>query len=173
MPISLSIAWERWAKDINLIMLVFSNTTYFTIVRVYMKFEDAGSNSRWEIHDGFFWERKKNGQIKGMISRTMLILKQYYKSNPIFVKTFKILGLIVPEKSLIQISLCLTFEWQTEKGNKNSTEVDVAPALGNITGALNLGRWHPVIVHAWRVCQGQLLCKVWHSQLALLLRSTL
>ena len=42
---------------------------------------------------------------------------QYSKSNPMFVQTFKILGLIVPEKSLTQISLCLTFSdrWKRNK----------------------------------------------------------
>ena len=66
MQIALSIAWDRWAKKKkNLTILVFSYTTYFTIVRVYTKFEDSGSNSRWEICDEFLWERKKmkNAQI--------------------------------------------------------------------------------------------------------------
>ena len=44
MQISLTIAWERWAKESNLSILIFTfvldYTTYFTIVRVYTKCED-------------------------------------------------------------------------------------------------------------------------------------
>ena len=62
-------------KDkINLTIFVVSYTTYFTVIRVYTKFEDSGSNSRWEIYDGILWERKKNEQITGMISIRMLNL---------------------------------------------------------------------------------------------------
>ena len=43
-------------------------------------------------------------------------LTQFNKSNPIFVQTFKILGLIVPEKSY------LTFDKQMEKGKKMEKE---------------------------------------------------
>ena len=42
-----------------------------------------------------------------------------------------------------------------------------------VTEARNLGQGHRVIVRAWRVCQGQLLCKVWHSQLSPLQRNAL
>ena len=38
MQISLIIAWERWAKEKNLSILVYSYNTYFTIVRVHTKF---------------------------------------------------------------------------------------------------------------------------------------
>ena len=38
------------------------------------------------------------------------------KSNPIFIQTFKIIGLKVPEKTLTQICICFTFEWQMKKG---------------------------------------------------------
>ena len=61
-------------KKKNLTILFFSYTKNFTMVRVYTKFEDFGSNSRWEICDGFLWERKKNGQIKRMTSMRMLLL---------------------------------------------------------------------------------------------------
>ena len=47
----------------------------------------------------------------------------------------------------------------TKVFNKNSLEADVAPALGKVTGAWNLGQVHRVIVHAWKVCQKQLLSK--------------
>ena len=52
-------------------------------------------------------EKKKTGQIKGMINMRMLILLRQYKwSYPMFVPNFKILGAVVPEKSLTQIFLC-------------------------------------------------------------------
>ena len=35
--------------------------------------------------------------------------------NLIFVPNFKILGAVVPEKSVTQISLCITLEWEREK----------------------------------------------------------
>ena len=36
-------------------------------------------------------------------------------SYPTFVPNFKILGAVNPEKSLTQISLCITLEWEMEK----------------------------------------------------------
>ena len=49
----------------------------------------------------FLTEKKKNGQIKGMINMKMLILS-YTKQQAIakIVQNFKILGAAVPEKSL-------------------------------------------------------------------------
>ena len=44
------------------------------------------------------------------------------------VQTFKILGFIVPEKTLIQTSLCLTFEWQMEK-RKMEKEGKINPSI--------------------------------------------
>ena len=39
----------------------------------------------------------------------------YNKSYPTLILNFKILGIVVPEKSLTQTSLCITLEWQMEK----------------------------------------------------------
>ena len=39
-------------------------------------------------------------------------------SHTKFVPNFKILGAIVPEKSLTQISLCITLEWEMDKKQK-------------------------------------------------------
>ena len=36
-----------------------------------------------------------------------------------FVSYFKILGAVVSEKSLTQISQCITLEWETEKKQQN------------------------------------------------------
>ena len=44
--------------------------------------------------------------------------KQCNKSYPTFVPNYKILGTVVLEKSLTQISLCITLEWETEKKKK-------------------------------------------------------
>ena len=49
-------------------------------------------------------ERKKNRQIKGLVSHMWLIL--YHTVQPVmsmFVPNFKILGQVVPEKSLTKI----------------------------------------------------------------------
>ena len=65
--------------------------------------------------------------------------------------------------------------------NKNSAEVDIAPAFGEITIACNVGQaknGHGAclksgqLVYA-RVCLGQLLCKVSYSQPSLLQRNIL
>ena len=63
--------------------------------------------------------------------------------------------------------------------HKNSAEVDIALAFGEITTACNVGqakKGHGVCLKsgpASRVCQGQLLCKVSSSQLTLLQRNEL
>ena len=54
---------------------------------------------------------KVNEQIKGMInSRRLVLYTHYNKSYPTFVPNVKILGAIVTEKFLTQISLCTTLE---------------------------------------------------------------
>ena len=40
---------------------------------------------------------------------------QYNKSYPTFVPNVKILGEVVAEKSLTQISVCIILEWEMEK----------------------------------------------------------
>ena len=56
-------------------------------------------------------ERKKNGQIKGLISHMWLILQYKYNlSYLVFVPNFKILGQVIPEKSLTKISIFITLE---------------------------------------------------------------
>ena len=48
---------------------------------------------------------------------------------------------------------------------------DSTQNIDKVTGAWNEGQGHRVKVPAWRVCQGQLLCKVSSSQLPLLQRN--
>ena len=59
-------------------------------------------------------ERKKNGKIKGLISNMWLILlytvHRYILSYLMFVSTFKILGQVLPEKSLMKISILITLD---------------------------------------------------------------
>ena len=60
---------------INLSILIFFPTIYLAMLKVYTKFEDFGSHRSREICDrNLLLERKKNGQIKGLISRRRLIL---------------------------------------------------------------------------------------------------
>ena len=59
---------------INLSILVFCPTIFLATLKVYTKFEDFGSHRCWEIWQKFLLERKKNGQIKVMISRRRLFL---------------------------------------------------------------------------------------------------
>ena len=47
---------------------------------------------------------------------------QYNKSYPTFVPNFKILDKVVPEKSLTQISRCITLEWEMKKKEKMEKE---------------------------------------------------
>ena len=43
---------------------------------------------------------------------------QYNCSLPSFVPNFKILGQVVPKKSLTEISIFIILEWEIEKGKK-------------------------------------------------------
>ena len=67
---------EKWKKkaNINLTILIFFPTIYLATLKVYTKFKAFGSHRSREICDKFLLERKKNGKIKGMISRRRLIL---------------------------------------------------------------------------------------------------
>ena len=59
---------------INLSILVFCPTIYLATLKLYTKFEDFGSHRCREICDrNNLLERKKNGQIKGMISRRLIL----------------------------------------------------------------------------------------------------
>ena len=86
---------------------------------------------------------KKNGQIKGMIKGGRFSLTQY-KSYPTFVPNFKILGKVVPEKSLTQIFQCITLErWKKGKGGKINLSILgflSHNALGHSEGVYKLWR---------------------------------
>ena len=53
-------------------ILIAIYTVHFAFLKVYTKFENNGSNRSWEICDRNFHWRKKNEQIKGLISNMWL-----------------------------------------------------------------------------------------------------
>ena len=56
-------------------ILISIHTVHFAYLKVYTKFENTGSNRSVEICDRKFpLERKKNEQIKGLISNMWLFL---------------------------------------------------------------------------------------------------
>ena len=93
--------WKTKAK-INLSILIFFPTIYLATLKVYTKFEDfALIEAEKSVTKIFIGEKEKwtnNGNDKqegGWFSLT-----QYNKLYPIFVPNFKILGSVVPQKSL-------------------------------------------------------------------------
>ena len=97
---------------IKLSILVFCPTIYLASLVVYKTFEDSGSHRSREIcYRKFDWREKKNAQIKEMVSIRKLILSYTMQQVvPNICTKFQILGTVVPEKSLTQISLCITLE---------------------------------------------------------------
>ena len=71
-----------------------------------------------------FYYNEKNVQLKGMICMKMLTsLTQYNWLYPTFVTNFNILGTVVSEKSLTQISLCITLKWEMEKKKREKNGI--------------------------------------------------
>ena len=68
---------DGWKKYISAFWCPLTQTTS-PLSGCTKKLEVSGSNNRWEICDGFLWERMKNGQTKGMISSRMLTLSYTY-----------------------------------------------------------------------------------------------
>ena len=58
-------------------ILIFIYKIHFAYLKVYTKFENTGSNRSREICDRNFHWRKKNEQIKGLISNTWLFFFCY------------------------------------------------------------------------------------------------
>ena len=64
-------------------------------------------------------ERKKNGQIKGLLINMWLIFNTLYNlSYQIFVQNFNVLCQVVPEKSLTKISIFITWGVRNSKSGK-------------------------------------------------------
>ena len=77
-------------------IFIFIYTIHLAYLKVYTKFEKAGKSAT-EIS----LERKKNEQIKGLISNMWLFfVTQYNSSRSSFVQNFRILTQVVAEKSL-------------------------------------------------------------------------
>ena len=76
---------------------LFCYTIHLAYLKVYTKFENTGSKRRQK----FSLEKKKNDQIKGLISNMWLFLvTQYNPSLSSFVPNFRILSQVVAEKYL-------------------------------------------------------------------------
>ena len=63
--------YKNWKKEgkIRISIFIFIYTIHFAYLKVYTKFENTGSNGSWEICDrNFRWRKKKNEQIKELIS---------------------------------------------------------------------------------------------------------
>ena len=73
----ITLEWEMEKKEkegkINL-SFVFCPIIYLATLNVYTKFEDPGSHKSEEICNKICLERKKNGQMRGMIWSSILIL---------------------------------------------------------------------------------------------------
>ena len=119
---------ERWKKKvkINHRILVFFLTLYLAPLKVYTKFEDSGCNTSWEFCDEMFIGEKDKWTNKGNDKQQHADSLLHNKSYPTFLPNFKILGAVVPEKSLTQMSLCITLEgWKKgkmEKDGKNKSQ---------------------------------------------------
>ena len=53
--------------------------------------------------------------IKQLYNDNLRKLRNEYGDVPVMCTNFKILGAVAPDKSLTQISLCITLEWEIEK----------------------------------------------------------
>ena len=89
---------------ISMRMLILSNTIQEVITYVRTKCQSPRCSSSCEIFDKtLYWRERKNGPIKGMISMRMLILSYTIQHIiPNVCTNFKILGAVVPEKSLTE-----------------------------------------------------------------------
>ena len=84
-----------------------------------------------QLWQTFWLERKKNGPIKAMTRRRLILFYTIYnKSYPTFVLTFEILDAVVPEKSLTTISLCITLQWEMEKKKTGKSRQNKSQSLG-------------------------------------------
>ena len=77
---------EKLKKEgkMRISILISIYTVHFAFLKVYTKFENTGSNRSWEICDRNFHWRKKNEQIKGLISNMRLFF--CYTIQPITIK---------------------------------------------------------------------------------------
>ena len=102
--------WQiKWIISIR--KLILSYLIQDVVPNVYTKFQNPRYSSSWEIFDKKNHLRKKEKKEKRTNKENDKhesadsVFKQYNKSYPMFVQNFKILGAIVPEKSLTKKSL--------------------------------------------------------------------
>ena len=91
---------------IRISILIFIYTIHFAYLKVYTEFKNvlAPKGAEKSVTD-FLLERKKNEQIKGLISNIELFLLHSYTINSSlssFAPNFRILTLVVAEKSLTE-----------------------------------------------------------------------
>ena len=94
---------EKWKKKAKIILsiLIFFPTILLATLNKYTKFGDFGSYRSRKICDGNFCWRERKMDNKGNDTQEEAgSLTQYNKLYPTFVPDFKILGSVVPEKSL-------------------------------------------------------------------------
>ena len=99
-------------------ILISIYTVHFAILKMYTKFENTGSNRTEKSVTEISMEKKKNEQIKGLISNMWLFffVTQYNSSLSSFVPNFRILTQVVAEKSLTKFFSIGEKEKRTNKG---------------------------------------------------------
>ena len=89
---------------------VFCLTIYLATLNVHTKFEDSGSH-----------------KVRKFVNKSSMLILFYTIQQviPKYVPNFKTLGAVVPEKSLTQISLCITLEWEMEKSKNRKKKAKI------------------------------------------------
>ena len=100
-------------------LLIFIYIIHFPYMKGYKKFENTGSNRSREICEKFSLERKKNEQIKVLISNMWLFfVTQYNSSLSSFVPNFRILTQVFAEKSLTERKKCPYVLYKSDRKKK-------------------------------------------------------
>ena len=114
---------EKWKEKvkINLSILIFYLTIYLATLKVHKKFEDSGSHRSREIcNRKFDWREEKwtnKGNSKHQVADSLLHNTTSHTQH-LYQTSKSEVQLFLSEKSLTQISLYITFEWEMEKKEK-------------------------------------------------------
>ena len=71
---------------------------------------------------------------------------------------------------LKSMSMTITMQGFTLAAINDEEKTKLWSKICKVNGPWNIGQGHWVKVNSWRVCQGQLLCKVSHSQVSMMWR---
>ena len=122
---------EKWKKKakLNLTILVFVPTIYLATLEGIQSWKTpALAEAKKYVTENFIGEKKKRKK-KGMISRRRLILFYTVQQDiSTFVPNFKIIGAVVPEKSLTQISLRIILEFGVRDGKNGKRRQNLISA---------------------------------------------